>query len=65
MPVLPCPHCQVPIFPNEIAAGICPVCKESLDDDPKPEVLAEEPQDIEWIPNFLLPAPARVLVRPN
>jgi cytochrome P450 len=28
-------------------------------------VLAEEPQDIEWIPNFLLPSPARVLVRPN
>jgi cytochrome P450 len=28
-------------------------------------VLAEDPEDIEWIPNFLLPAPTRVLVRPN
>ena len=28
-------------------------------------VLAEDPKDIEWIPNFLLPAPTRLLVRPN
>lgn len=28
-------------------------------------VLVEEPEDIEWIPNFLLPAPSRVLVRPS
>jgi cytochrome P450 len=28
-------------------------------------VLTEDPKDIEWIPNFLLPAPTRVLVRPN
>ena len=28
-------------------------------------MLVENPKDIEWIPNFLLPAPTRVLVRPN
>lgn len=28
-------------------------------------MLVEDPKDIEWIPNFLLPAPARVLVRPS
>ena len=28
-------------------------------------VLVEDPDDIEWIPNFLLPAPAQVLVRPS
>jgi cytochrome P450 len=28
-------------------------------------VLAEDPKDLEWIPNFLLPAPTRVLVRPK
>lgn len=28
-------------------------------------VLVEDPKDIEWIPNFLLPAPTQVLVRPN
>lgn len=28
-------------------------------------VLAEDPEDIAWIPNYLLPAPTRVLVRPS
>lgn len=28
-------------------------------------MLVEDPDDIDWVPNFLLPAPARVLVRPS
>jgi Leucine-rich repeat (LRR) protein len=43
MAVLPCPHCQIPIFPAEVAAGFCPVCNQSLNLDAPPVPTSDPP----------------------
>jgi Leucine-rich repeat (LRR) protein len=43
MAIFPCPHCQIPLFPSEFAAGVCPVCQHSLKRDAAPPDAPENP----------------------
>jgi len=43
MAIFPCPHCQIPLFPSEFAAGICPLCKYLLNPE---AALPDAPKDI-------------------